>query len=78
MEQIGKQINVPGSYWEGRQSAEERSIKYKCTVRDFTLSYKFPTRPAPAAAFQLLATAPPCPQPDRHCRGAPAQATASA
>ena len=24
LEQIGKQINVPGSYWEGRMSADER------------------------------------------------------
>ena len=26
MEQIGKQINVPGSFWSGRMSADERSI----------------------------------------------------
>ena len=29
LEQIGKQINVPGSYWEGRMSADERSTLYK-------------------------------------------------
>ena len=42
LEQIGKQINVPGSFWSGRMSAEERSTLYKCTVRDFTLAHKFP------------------------------------
>ena len=31
LEQIGKQINVPGSFWSGRMSAEERSTLYKCT-----------------------------------------------
>ena len=53
LEQIGKQINVPGSYWEGRMSADERSTLYKCTVRDFTLAHKFPGKPAPESAFQL-------------------------
>ena len=33
LEQIGKQINVPGSFWSGRMSAEERSTLYKCTVQ---------------------------------------------
>ena len=53
LEQIGKQINVPGSFWSGRMSAEERSTLYKCTVRDFTHTHKFPGEQAPRAAFQL-------------------------
>ena len=53
LEQIGKQINVPGSYWEGQLSADERSTLYKCTVRDFTQMHKFPGEQAPRAAFQL-------------------------
>ena len=53
LEQIGKQINVPGSYWEGRMSADERSTLYKCSVRDFTQMHKFPGEQAPRAAFQL-------------------------
>ena len=32
---VGKQINVPGSYWQGRQSAEEKATLYKCTIRDY-------------------------------------------
>jgi hypothetical protein len=31
MEQIGKQIKVPGSFWDGRMSTEERNTSYKCT-----------------------------------------------
>ena len=53
MEQIGKQIKVPGSFWDGRMSTEERNTFYKCTVRDFTLAHKFPTKPAPENAWQL-------------------------
>ena len=33
MEQIGKQVNVPGSYWDGKQSADERTTLYMCTRR---------------------------------------------
>ena len=29
MEQIGKQINVPGSFWDGRMSTDERNTSYK-------------------------------------------------
>ena len=31
VEQIGKQIKVPGSFWDGRMSADERTSFYKCT-----------------------------------------------
>ena len=37
MEQIGKQINVPGSFWDGRMSTDERNTSYKCTVREISL-----------------------------------------
>jgi len=33
MEQIGKQINVPGSFWDGRMSTDERNTFYKCDSR---------------------------------------------
>ena len=39
MEIIGKQIDVPGAYWEGSMSAAEKKTKYKCTVRDFELAH---------------------------------------
>jgi len=53
LEQLGKQVNIPGSYWQGRMSEDERKTLYKCTVRDFTLSHRFPSKVAPEAAFQL-------------------------
>ena len=53
LEQIGKQINVPGSFWNGRMSTDERSTLYKCTVRDFTHTHKFSGEQAPRAAFEL-------------------------
>ena len=53
LEQIGKQVEVPGSYWDGRLTAEERATKFKCTIRDFTLHHKFASKPAPEAAFRL-------------------------
>ena len=33
MEQIGKQINVPGSFWDGRMSTDERNTFYKYDSR---------------------------------------------
>ena len=53
MEQIRKQIDAPGSYWDGRQTTDERTTKYKCRIRDSTLHRKFPSKPAPESAFQL-------------------------
>ena len=32
---VGKQIEVPGSFWQGRQSAEEKNTLYKCTIREY-------------------------------------------
>ena len=53
MEAIGKQIDVPGSYWEGRQTADEKENLYKCTVRDFSLAHKFSPQQPPVAAVSL-------------------------
>ena len=36
LEQVGKQIFVPGAYWEGRQTAEEKATLYKCTIREYS------------------------------------------
>jgi hypothetical protein len=38
--QIGKVVEVPGSYWEGRMSEEERSIHYKCIIRDLSAAHR--------------------------------------
>ena len=34
IEQIGKSIKVPGSFWEGRMTAEEKKMRYICVIRD--------------------------------------------
>jgi hypothetical protein len=34
MDHLGKQINVPGSFWQGRMLPEERDKVYKCTIVD--------------------------------------------
>ena len=49
---VGEQINVPGEFWEGRQSAEERTTLYKCTVRAFTALHVFHGG-AKGAAFEM-------------------------
>ncbi len=38
MENLGKQINVPGSFWEGLMLVEELETCYKFTIVDFSLS----------------------------------------
>ena len=53
--QIGKVVEVPGSYWKGRMSEEERSIHYKCIIRDFSAAHRMapgasPTRAGVSAA----------------------------
>lgn len=41
MEQIGKQVGVPGNYWKGRMTAEEKETIYKCTIRDYSILHTF-------------------------------------
>ena len=31
LEHLGKQIEIPGSFWKGSMSSEERASAYKCT-----------------------------------------------
>ena len=45
-----KQINVPGSFWQGRMLVEERDT-YKCTILDFSLAHKFSPDALPRQAF---------------------------
>ena len=52
-EHFGKQVGVPGAYWEGRMSAEERKTRFMCTTREFELIHKWEDGCAPSAAFQL-------------------------
>jgi hypothetical protein len=38
---IGRQIKVPGSYWEGRMSEAEKQTMYTCNVLEFDAAHKF-------------------------------------
>ncbi len=40
MEHLGKQLNVPGSFWQGSMSEDEGDKIYKCTIVDFSLAQK--------------------------------------
>ena len=53
LDHVGKQIGVPGAYWEGRQTAEEKATIYKCTIRDFSALHKWDGGRTPSAAFEL-------------------------
>ena len=33
LEQIGKQIKIPVSFWEGTMTAEEKALEYFCRAR---------------------------------------------
>ena len=53
LDQVGKQILVPGAYWVGRVSREEKDLEYKCTVIEFDMLHKWDDGRPPSAAFQL-------------------------
>ena len=53
LDHLGKQMKVPGSFWQGRMSAEERCTDYMCTVIDFSLVPKFTPDSHPVQAFQM-------------------------
>ena len=53
MDHLGKQINVPGSFWQGRMLPEERDKVYKCTTVDFSLAHKFAPDSSPRKAFKM-------------------------
>lgn len=60
---FGKQVGVPGSYWQGRMSAEEREMIYLCTIREFDALHRWEggtsngTKP-PSRAWQLQEMGP--------------------
>ena len=53
MEHLGKQLNVPGSFWQGRMSEHERDKIYKCTIVDFSLAQKVAPNSSPRMAFKV-------------------------
>ena len=53
LDHLGKQIEMPGSFWQGRMSVDERETVYKCTIIDFSLAHKFSPDAVPTQAFRL-------------------------
>jgi len=53
MEHLGKQLNVTGSFWQGRMSEDERDKIYKCTIVDFSLAQKIAPNSSPRMAFKV-------------------------
>jgi hypothetical protein len=50
MDQLGKQINVPGSFWQDHMLPDERDKVYMCTIIDFSLTHKFAPDSSPRMA----------------------------
>ena len=53
LDQLGKNILIPGSFWEGRMSKEEHITEYQCTIVDFSLAHRSQAGEPPTQAFQL-------------------------
>lgn len=51
LEVIGKQLRVPGSFWDNCPAAQ-MDLQYKCTIREYSLLHRFTVGP-PQAAFQM-------------------------
>ena len=51
-ELIGTQIKVPGAYWDGRMSDEEKAMLYLCGIRDYSALHTFASG-AKGQAFEL-------------------------
>ena len=53
MDYLGKQINVPGSFWQGSMLPDERDKVYKCTIVDFSVAHKFAPDSSPRKVFKM-------------------------
>jgi hypothetical protein len=53
MDLLGKQINVSGSFWQGRMLAEERDKVNTCTIINFSLAHKFGPNSSPRMSFKM-------------------------
>ena len=52
IELIGTQIKVPGAYWDGRMSDEEKAMLYLCSIREYSALHTFASG-AKGQAFEL-------------------------
>jgi len=39
LDEIGKLVSFPGSFWQGQMTDAEKKTRYKCAVRDFTVMH---------------------------------------
>ena len=53
LDHVGKQVNVAGSFWQGRQSSDELAAEYRCTILDFAIAHKASEDNPPRSAFKL-------------------------
>jgi len=53
MEHLGQQLNVSGSFWQGRMSEDELDKIYKCTIVDFSLAQKVAPNSSPRMVFKV-------------------------
>ena len=60
LEVVGEKVNFPGSFWEGRMTAEEKDTQYVCIVREFSALHTFGdgSKAAKGQAFQLQEMGP--------------------
>jgi hypothetical protein len=50
---VGRQIQVPGSYWTGHMSYEGENSLYKCTVREYHELHKWDGGGTPSQTMEL-------------------------
>ena len=53
MKHLGKQLNVPGSFWQGSMSEDELDKIYKCTIVDFSLAQKVAPNSSSRMVFKV-------------------------
>ena len=54
IDHLGKQINVPGSFWQGLMLPDNHDQVYKCTIIDFSMDHKF----APGSSSRIHCKVP--------------------
>jgi hypothetical protein len=54
MSVLGEQVKIPGSFWEGRMTPEERATSYLCTVLQYSLAHRLMPGDTPGQMWQVL------------------------
>ena len=53
MEHLGKQLNVSGSFWQGRMSEDDQDKIYMCTIVNFSMDQKVAPNSSPRMDFKV-------------------------